>query len=144
MIKNEREYKISKRWVQQFEQALAAAQARKPQDANQAERFRVRAAGIQSQLEELRENLSDYEALKSGETSSFVAHSLTDLPTLLIQARIAQNLTHKQLAERLGVSEKQVQRDEAQDYASAGLNRLIKVAAALEIRLEVKAELEAV
>lgn len=142
MIKNEREYRISKAWVAKFAEALQVAQKRKPKDANEAERLKVRIAGIQSQLEELQEALSQYEALKRGDAQEFTAHSLAELPTVLIMARIAQGLTHKQLAQRLGVSEKQVQRDEANDYATAGLNRLVKVANALGAKLEVKAELE--
>ena len=61
--------------------------------------------------------------------------------SVLIQALVARGLSHKELAKRLGVSEKQVQRDEANDYRTAGLHRLIALAEVLEVRLEVKAEL---
>ena len=141
MIKNEREYKISKSWLTKFESSLTAAQARQPQDANDAERLRVRAEGIMSQLEELQEDIAAYEALKSGQTQSFTVHTLSDLPSVLIQARVARGLTHKALADKLGVSEKQVQRDEANDYATAGLDRLINLAEVLGVSVEGKAEL---
>jgi DNA-directed RNA polymerase specialized sigma subunit len=142
MIKNEREYKISKGWLTKLEKALESAKGRKPKDSNDAERLKVRRAGLESQLGELQEDVAAYEALKEGHTRVFSAHSLNELPQVLIMARITQGLTHKQLAEKLGVSEKQVQRDEANDYATAGLNRLVKVAEVLGVRLEVKAELE--
>jgi HTH-type transcriptional regulator / antitoxin HipB len=142
MIKNEREYKISKSWLNKLEETLETAKQRKPKDSNDAERIKVRRAGLESQLEELQEDLAAYDDLKEGHTRAFRAHSLNELPQVLIMARIAQGLTHKQLAEKLGVSEKQVQRDEANDYATAGLNRLVKVAEVLGVRLEVKAELE--
>ena len=141
MIKNEREYKISKSWLAKFKTSLKAARARQPKDANDAERLQVRADGIESQLEELKEEIAAYEALKSGQTHSFTVHNLADLPSVLIQARVARGLTHKALAEKLGVSEKQVQRDEANDYQTAGLNRLINVAEVLGVSVEVKAEL---
>jgi HTH-type transcriptional regulator/antitoxin HigA len=144
MIKNEREYKISKGWVLKFEEALQMARGRTPKDANDKERLKIRIAGIKSQLEELQSEVSSYETLKAGEASVFTAQSLAEIPTLLIKARIAQRLTHRQLAQKLGVSEKQIQRDEATDYATAGLNRLIKVAKALGVRLEVKAEVETI
>jgi transcriptional regulator with XRE-family HTH domain len=70
-----------------------------------------------------------------------VVYSLAELPSVLIKARVARGLSHKKLAEKLGVSEKQVQRDEANDYRTAGLNRLIRLAEVLAVRLEVKAEL---
>lgn len=143
MIKNEREYKISKSWASKFEASLEAAKARKPKDNNDAERLNLRIAGIDSQLEELKEDLAAYEALKEGKTQSFVAHTLSEMPEVLIKARVVRGLTHKELAEKLGVSEKQVQRDEANGYATAGFNRLIAVADTLGVKLEVKAELVA-
>ena len=39
------------------------------------------------------------------------------------------------------MSEKQVQRDEANDYQTAGLNRLINLADVLGVKVEVRAEL---
>jgi ribosome-binding protein aMBF1 (putative translation factor) len=143
MIKNEREYKISKSWVGKFETSLETARSRKSKDKNDAERLKVRIAGIESQLEELQEDLAAYEALKEGKTQSFVAHTLSELPEVLIKARVARALTHKELGEKLGVSEKQIQRDEANGYATAGFNRLIGIADTLGVKLEIKAELVA-
>jgi HTH-type transcriptional regulator / antitoxin HigA len=66
---------------------------------------------------------------------------LSILPEVLIKAHVARTLTHIELAEKLGVSEKQVQRDETNGYATAGFNQLIGVADTLGVRLEVRAEL---
>jgi len=60
------------------------------------------------------------------------ADSLERLPSALIQARIATGLSQKQLAERLGLKEQQVQRYEANDYQGASLGRLHEVVTALE------------
>jgi len=60
---------------------------------------------------------------------------------IAISQIFTRGLTHKALAKKLAVSEKQIQRDEASGYATAGLNRLIKVAEMLAVRVEVKAEL---
>jgi ribosome-binding protein aMBF1 (putative translation factor) len=141
MIKNEREYKISKGWLNKFAASLETARKRKPKDNNDAERLKVRVDGLESQHQELQEDLAAYEALKSGKAQSFVVYSLAELPSVLIKARVARGLTHKELAEKLGVSEKQVQRDEANDYRAAGLHRLITLAEVLNVKLEVKAEL---
>jgi DNA-binding XRE family transcriptional regulator len=141
VIKNEREYKIGRGWLEKFQGSLEAARSRKPKDKNDAERLKVRVAGLESQLEELEEDLAAYEHLKAGKQRVFVAHSLSELPLTLILARVARGLTQKDLAEKLGVSEKQVQRDEANDYATAGFNRVVKIAEVLDVRLEVKAEL---
>lgn len=141
MIKNERQYKITKSWLNKFQEALNQAKLRKAKDKNDAERLKVRIAGLESQVEELMEDIAIYEALKEGKTQNFTVANLKDLPQVLIKARIARNLTQKALAEKLAVSEKQVQRDEANEYATAGLNRLINIAEVLAVKVEVKAEL---
>ena len=61
-----------------------------------------------------------------------LAEGLGALPDLLVSARIAAGLSQRQLAERLGVAEEAVQRDEAGGYARPGLDR---VAGALGVRL---------
>lgn len=141
MIKNEREYRISKSWADKFQASLEASKSRKAKNSNDAERLRIRIAGTESQLQELLEEIQAYEALKQGKAQTFLAHDLSELPDVLIKARIARGLTHKDLAEKLGVSEKQVQRDEAKAYATAGFHRLIGIAETLGVRLEIKAEL---
>ena len=58
---------------------------------------------------------------------------VAELPTVLIKARIAQGLSQKDLAERLGLQEQQIQRYEATDYASASLTRIREVVSALGV-----------
>ena len=52
---------------------------------------------------------------------------VADLPSILIKARIAQGLSQKELADRIGLKEQQIQRYEATDYASANLARIKEV-----------------
>jgi ribosome-binding protein aMBF1 (putative translation factor) len=91
---------------------------------------------LKSQLEELQDQLSDYEALKLGRTNTLAIASLDELPKVLIQARIAAGLSQKDLGEKLGLKEQQIQRYEATLYQSASLNRLLEIAHALEVSLE--------
>ena len=53
------------------------------------------------------------------------------LATFLIKARIARGLSQRELADRIGLKEQQIQRYEATDYASASLARIKEVASAL-------------
>ncbi len=69
MIKNEREYKISKGWLEKFAASLEAARNRKPKDNNDAERLKVRIAGLKNQYQELQEDLAAYETLKNEKRS---------------------------------------------------------------------------
>ena len=75
--------------------------------------------------------MREYESLKAGGFQLDGLNVVSDLSILLIKARIAQGLSQKELAERIGVKEQQVQRYEATDYASASLTRIREVASAL-------------
>jgi HTH-type transcriptional regulator / antitoxin HipB len=53
----------------------------------------------------------------------------------LIKARIASGLTQKDLAEKIGVQEQQIQRYEANHYGSASFDRLRTIANALKVEI---------
>ena len=91
--------------------------------------------GIESELQILREQLAEYEALRSGRIAVLELDSLTDLPDALIRARIAGGLTQKELATRLGLKEQQIQRYEATRYAGVSLERVQAVAEALGVKI---------
>ena len=57
--------------------------------------------------------------------------TVAELPANLIKARIARGLSQKDLADRIGLKEQQIQRYEATDYASASLARIKEVVSAL-------------
>ncbi|HEY7830564.1 MAG TPA: helix-turn-helix transcriptional regulator [Solirubrobacteraceae bacterium] len=61
--------------------------------------------------------------------------SLRELPTALIEARIAAHLTQRDLAQRLGTAEQQIQRWEANNYTGVNLDRLQNIADALNIHI---------
>jgi ribosome-binding protein aMBF1 (putative translation factor) len=135
MIKNEREYRITKAQAMKFEHALS--QLSRSGEGVQLHPL-VRKAqrdAVQSQLDELKEELEEYELLRSGQYSVLSLDSLEELPKALIRARIATGLTQRELAERLGLKEQQIQRYEATEYASADLARVNEVARALGVRV---------
>jgi len=144
MIKNERQYKITKSATERFENALRLLEDRhqavsqfEPKDIlDQAEED-----GLRSQLEDLKEQLGEYEALRSGNVTVFPSVSFGELPTTLIKARIARGLTQKQLASELGLKEQQVQNYEATDYASASFDRLRRVISVLGVDVREEATL---
>jgi len=135
MIKNEREYRITKAQAEKFESALADLHRSGGDPHLHPLLQKAEREAIQSQLEELREQIAEFEALRSGKRSVISLDSLEELPQALIQARIAAGLTQRELAEKLGLKEQQIQRYEATEYASADLARLSEVARALRIRV---------
>lgn len=143
MITNERQYKITKGLLARFEESLRELRGSPPPEGADPLIWRAEGDAVESQVEEMREDLAAYEALRSGSVRAFRVASLGDLPKVLIQARIAEGLTQRELGLRLGVREQQVQQDEEALYASASLRRLRQVAEVLGVELEGQAHLAA-
>ena len=61
---------------------------------------------------------------------------------LLITSRIAQGISQRELARRLGVHESQVSRDERNEYFGITLERAAKILDALNVRLHTKIAIE--
>lgn len=134
MIANAREYRITLAVVKRLEQGLARAGGDRAERDPMAH-WLIR-EGIEGQLETLREQLGEYEALRDGLITFLEADSLAQLPEILIRARTAGGLTQKALAKRLGLKEQQIQRYEATRYAGASLERVQAIADALGVRLQ--------
>jgi ribosome-binding protein aMBF1 (putative translation factor) len=135
MIKNEKQYRITKAQVRRFQDAVAevAGQAR---PANISARlWEAQREAARSQMEELGEQVEAYERLNTGRSKGVVLEGVEDLPKALIRARIAAGMTQESLARRLGVKPQQVQRYEATEYGSASFARILKVVQALGLSM---------
>lgn len=133
MITNERQYRISRNWLERFEQARTGVEE---QGANLLPRARQALRDqYESQVEELREQLAEYEALRRGQVAILELDSLGELPEALIRARTATGLSQEALAKRLGLKKQQVQRYEATRYAGVSLERFQAVADALGVKI---------
>lgn len=82
-------------------------------------------------IEELNEELQDYNRTKAGHVDMEVLHSVDKIAGVLISARIAKGFTQMQLASMVGLKEQQIQRYEARDYANVDLSRVQEIARAL-------------
>jgi ribosome-binding protein aMBF1 (putative translation factor) len=128
VITNERQYGISKTELQRFEGAVGKYTPGEEVDPRMRE---VMDDALRGQAETLRDEIKHYEDLRDGRINKRELGSLRDLPTALIEARIAAGLTQKALGERLEVKEQQVQRWETNLYSGVGVDRLQEVADAL-------------
>ena len=134
MIKNERQYLITKTQAKKFKEAIEAF-ANKTTDT-QPLLAKAQREALESQLAELKWQLDEYDKLRSGKLKRLKKSSFQDLPFELIRVRIARGLTQKDLALKLGVKEQQIQRYEETDYASASLSRVNEVIKALDIEIK--------
>lgn len=105
-------------------------------DINQKLRRKVHLDAINSQLEELQEEIIEYEALKTGNIKSVTINSFEEWPEVLIKARIARGWSQEQFANILEVHPQQIQRDESTRYAGASLKKIIAIQKALGITVK--------
>jgi DNA-binding Xre family transcriptional regulator len=138
IIQNQRQYKITKGWLTRFEESLIAHDARDPKDLPpniDPGMPKLMHDAIVSEIESLRAQMDHYEKLRDGQITSREITSLHDLPTALIEARIAAKLTQRALAKRIGVAEQQIQRWEADEYSGISIHRLQEIADALGVQM---------
>lgn len=135
MIRNERQYRITKARVEEFERAFADFSSRTATTQEDLLWLKVQKDALASQLDELRSEVLEYEHLRARGLGTLEVNSLDEIPQALVKARIAVGLTQKDLADRLGVKEQQIQRYEATDYAGASLERIREIMKALGLKL---------
>ena len=134
MIKNERQHKITRSRADEVRNALGELRRAPLPDGLQPEMRELQLDALRGTLGDLQAELAEYDALH--DATVIKATGIEQLPTSLIQARIACGLTQRQLAERTGVQEQAIQRYEAADYFGARFDRLVEIANALEISID--------
>ena len=129
MIRNEAEYREALRRLEQDQdvarrqrEALAAAGL----NPDEIERAMQPLLSFRAQLED---EIAWYEAVRRGNLPTI--HQMTDVGRLLIALRIFKGMSQRDLAERLGVSESVVSRDERNEYHGISVDRVQKILNAL-------------
>ncbi|WP_082488946.1 helix-turn-helix transcriptional regulator [Duganella sp. Leaf61] len=143
MIKNQRQYNLTKNSAAMFAEALVRLRTEECPQGVDPLMFKAQHDGLESQLETLLAEVKEYEALRNGEIESLSLVGLEELPLGLIKARIARGLTQKQLAALIDVKPQQVQRWEHEDYENVGFLKLVEIAKALELSISEHIELPA-
>ena len=132
MIKNELQYKLTKTSAENFERRLTwLRETPGAQDNLDPILAKAEEDGLQSMIDELREELQEYERTKQGDVDMTALTSVHMVPSTLIRARIARGLSQRQLAQLVGLKEQQIQRYESNDYSNVDLGRVQEIARAL-------------
>ena len=152
IIKNEQQYQHSLDWLQRFEQSIAELDSNEDLKA-EPKRCQLHRDSYQSQVDDLKEQITEYEKLINCDTSTplkIKINSLNKLPDGLIKARIAAKMSQQELADILGIDEQRVKEYEDTDYQSASFGEILEVSTALGVEFEAAtmqvdfAEIEAV
>jgi HTH-type transcriptional regulator / antitoxin HipB len=139
MIQNERQYKITQTKLRELEQASANINI---EDSNLHPRQLLSQKNSYHKLtNDLKQEIAEYEELRSGKIETLRLANFNDLPIALIKARIVLGMTQKELAEKIGTQEQQIQRYEADRYAAISFDRMMKIAEALGMSLKASIEI---
>jgi transcriptional regulator with XRE-family HTH domain/Zn-dependent peptidase ImmA (M78 family) len=134
VIKNERQYRITKAQAERFADALKRAESASNEEIHPLLR-KAQLDALRSQLADLTSEVAAYESLVANDSCVVEVESFDELPLALIRARVASGLSQRDLAERLGMKEQQIQRYEGTNYSGASFARLAEIVKALGISM---------
>ncbi len=133
MIRNDIEYReAQQRLAAQEEQLKQQAEQLRTMKLSKDEVKRV-LDPVRSFMEQIKDEIETYERLKRGEFDELL--NLNGLGQMLIALRISKSISQRELAERLGVSESQISRDERNEYHGVTVDRANRILEALEAQV---------
>jgi ribosome-binding protein aMBF1 (putative translation factor) len=138
MIRNETEYREAVKRIGEERQRLAAEEKKLGDMDLSREEIKRAIDPMRSFHEQLREEVESYERLCRREFAE--VRNFAGMGQLLIALRIAQGLSQRELADRLGVHESQVSRDERNEYHGITIDRAERVVEALGVELTTRVE----
>ena len=89
-------------------------------------------------LKDLSSEIEEFEKLRNRQYLSFTNENL---PKSIIALRIASGYTQKELADKIGVPEQQIQRYEQQEYGKVKFERVVQIIRALAKKCELNFQL---
>lgn len=125
MIRSEKEYKEALDRLKQDEEVLALQREKLVEMGLSEEEVGRALEPMLSFRAQLEEEVEWFEKVRRRDFG--VVRDLSAVGTLLIALRIANGINQRELAERLGVSEAQVSRDERNEYHGITVDRVQRV-----------------
>ena len=133
MIKNDKQYKITKKKLKELELRL---QPYLPKAILGKDEMIV--SSLVRQKNQFVTEIKAYEKLKNKSLSIFKIRTLDLLPNILIEYKISKGLSQKEFARILGIKEQQLQRYESEDFRSVSFSKLLTFLTLAGLRVEVK------
>jgi HTH-type transcriptional regulator/antitoxin HipB len=131
MIKNEKQYKITKSKLALLQEGIAGIKSENPIGV----KSRLVLNSMLDMSTSMEAQISAYDALKENKTISLKSRSLQDLPAMIIEYRIASGLTQKEMAKKIGMKEQQLQRYENRDFESVSFQNMLEILRAIGLKL---------
>lgn len=129
MIRTDKDYKEAKKRLTEDKRMMELQRTKLKQlGLNEAEISEAMEPLMSFHLQ-LKEEVEWYENVKKGNFN--LVGSINEIGLMLIGLRIGLGLSQRELAQRLGVSEPQVSRDERNEYHGITVDRIAKILEAL-------------
>lgn len=141
MIKNEAAYQKALEKLKQDKEFIASEEKRFEEMGLNKEQVDMAIQPLISFHEQLKEEVKYYERIKRGSFNPI--HKLTDIGKSLIAYRIYIGMSQAKLADKLGVSESQVSRDERHEYYGATTEKIETVMKAMGMKTVISIEVSA-
>lgn len=141
MIKNEAAYQKALEKLKQDKEFIASEEKRFEEMGLNKEQVDMAIQPLISFHEQLKEEVKYYERIKRGSFNPI--HKFTDIGKSLIAYRIYIGMSQAKLAEKLGVSESQVSRDERHEYYGATTEKIETVMKAMGMKTVISIEVSA-
>ena len=138
MIRSEKEYREALERLRKDEEVLALQKEKLEGLGLSEEEVRRALEPMLSFRAQLEEEVEWFERVRRRDFG--VTRDLSAVGTLLIALRIANGLSQRELAEKLGVSEAQVSRDERNEYHGITVDRAQRVLDAMNETLRSRVE----
>lgn len=134
MIKTEQEYTEAKKRLEQEFKELETHQMKMKAAGLTKAQIQLAIDPLASFAFQLKEEVEEYEKIKRGEFGAL--ENLEGIGRMLVAVRISKGIKQKDLAEKLGVKEAQISRDERNEYHGASIEKIQKVLNALGVTLK--------
>lgn len=138
MIKTEKEYLESKKRLEKEFEAIEKQQLKMKKVGMTKEQIQLAIDPLSSFALQLKEEVEEYEKLKRGDFD--ILENFSGLGRYLVAFRIFKGIKQKDLAQKLGVTEAQVSRDERNEYHGASIEKVQRVLEALDVTLKSEVE----
>lgn len=138
MIKNESAYQKAVEKLKEDLEYIESEKIRFKEMGLNEEQIDLAIQPLISFHEQLKEEVNYYERIKRGSFNPI--YKFSDIGKTLIAYRIFLGMSQAQLAERLGVSESQVSRDERHEYYGATTEKIERVMHAMGMKATINIE----
>jgi ribosome-binding protein aMBF1 (putative translation factor) len=138
MIRTETEYQNSRKRVEEAERLLRDQQLKLAAEGMRPEQIKRALDPTRVFSDQIKDEVESYERLKKCRFEEL--ENLHGIGQMLIGVRIALGLSQRELAEKLGVHESQVSRDERNEYYGITVERATRILDALGVKITTRVE----